>query len=74
MSTIKVNKISADSDNKFRIRMPSSAHLNIRGNFAIDDSSGLKLPVGTTAQRPATPAAGMIRYNSDLGVVEGYDL
>lgn len=73
MSIIKVNKISADSDNKFRIRMPSSAHLNIRGSFAIDDSSGLKLPVGTTAQRPTTPAAGMIRYNSDLGVVEGYD-
>ena len=37
MSIIKVNKISADSDNKFRIRMPSSAHLNIRGGFAIDD-------------------------------------
>ena len=53
--------------------MPSSAHLNIRGSFAIDDSSGLKLPNGTTAERPTTPAAGMIRYNSDLGVVEGYD-
>ena len=27
----------------------------------------LKLPVGTTAQRPATPASGMIRQNSTTG-------
>lgn len=30
------------------------------------------LPVGTTAQRDGTPAAGMIRYNSTLGAFEGY--
>ena len=30
------------------------------------------LPVGTTAQRDGTPAAGMIRYNSTLGQFEGY--
>jgi hypothetical protein len=31
-----------------------------------------KLPVGTSAQRDGTPAAGMIRYNSDLSSFEGY--
>jgi hypothetical protein len=31
-----------------------------------------ELPVGTTAQRDASPAAGMIRYNSTLGQFEGY--
>ena len=30
------------------------------------------LPAGTTAQRDASPAAGMIRYNSTLGQFEGY--
>ena len=30
------------------------------------------LPVGTTAQRDGTLAAGMIRYNSTLGQFEGY--
>ena len=30
------------------------------------------LPVGTTAQRDGSPAAGMIRYNSTLGQFEGY--
>lgn len=31
-----------------------------------------ELPVGTTAQRDTSPAAGMIRYNSTLGQFEGY--
>lgn len=32
----------------------------------------MKIPVGTTAQRPASPADGMIRYNTDLSTFEGY--
>lgn len=32
----------------------------------------MKMPVGTTGQRPGSPAAGMIRYNSTLGQFEGY--
>lgn len=31
------------------------------------------LPVGTTEERPGTPAAGMVRYNSTLGSVEIYN-
>lgn len=30
------------------------------------------LPAGTTAQRPASPVNGQIRYNADLGGFEGY--
>ena len=30
------------------------------------------IPVGTTAQRPASPSAGMIRYNSTQSTFEGY--
>ena len=33
----------------------------------------LKVPVGTTAQRPGTGANGEIRYNSDLTRYEGYN-
>lgn len=33
----------------------------------------LKVPRGTTAQRPGAPVASMIRYNSTLGYFEGYD-
>ena len=38
----------------------------------LDGTDAVKLPVGTTAQRP-TPAIGMIRYNSTTGLYEGYD-
>jgi hypothetical protein len=33
----------------------------------------LKLPVGTTAQRPASPNVGMQRWNTDLGAMEYYN-
>jgi len=32
-----------------------------------------RLPSGTTAERPANPVAGMIRFNTDLNYFEGYD-
>jgi len=35
-------------------------------------TSNWKIPAGTTGQRPATPATGMIRYNSTLSSFEGY--
>lgn len=31
------------------------------------------LPVGTTAQQPAGPVAGMFRFNSETGQFEGYN-
>lgn len=35
-------------------------------------TSHWKLPAGTTAQRPGTPAVGMVRYNSSISGFEGY--
>lgn len=32
----------------------------------------LLMPPGTTAERPAVPVAGMVRFNTDLGQIEGY--
>ena len=45
------------------------------GTLATMDSltGSLNLPAGTTAQRPASPVAGMMRYNSTLNVVEYYN-
>ena len=42
-------------------------------SFCIETTDAMKLPVGTTAQRP-TGAAGMIRYNSSTDQVEGWDV
>lgn len=35
-------------------------------------TGSLKVPVGTTAQRPASPGVGMIRYNTDISANEQY--
>lgn len=42
-------------------------------NTRIDSTEFLKIPVGTTAQRPSPATAGMIRYNTDSGFVEEYN-
>lgn len=41
--------------------------VNLTGTGAID------IPAGTTAQRPASPSSGMIRFNSTLSQYEGYN-
>lgn len=41
-------------------------------NTTINDTGHITLPVGTTAQRPASPTVGMIRYNTTLGFAEQY--
>lgn len=41
-------------------------------NTTINDTGYLRLPSGTTAQRPGTPAAGMMRHNTDLSEMECY--
>jgi len=33
----------------------------------------LIIPTGTTAQRPGTPTVGMIRFNTQTNLFEGYD-
>ena len=38
----------------------------------VTGTSYMKVAVGTTAQRPASPVNGQIRYNIDLGALEGY--
>lgn len=47
----------------------SLAGLNI---LAATGTSHWTLPVGTTAQRPASPAIGQVRYNSTQSTFEGY--
>ena len=40
----------------------------------INATDAVKVPVGTTAQRPATPVEGLFRYNSTDRTFEGYSL
>jgi hypothetical protein len=40
--------------------------------LTVGTTDAIALPMGTTAQRPASTSTGMIRYNSDNGAIEGY--
>lgn len=39
----------------------------------IDTTSGVLVPVGDSSERPSTPPAGTLRFNSDSGFLEVYD-
>jgi hypothetical protein len=43
------------------------------GTVRIDSTGALNLPTGTTAERPASPELGMVRYNTETDLFEGYD-
>jgi hypothetical protein len=42
-------------------------------NTTVSSTGFLQLPTGTTAQRPASPVTGMVRYNATLQDTEYYD-
>ena len=46
--------------------------LTVTGNAGFTTTSHIQIPSGTSAQRPGTPTAGMIRYNSENQQFEGY--
>lgn len=43
------------------------------GDVVINSTSALQLPVGTTAQRPGSPSAGDLRFNSTTSAAEIYN-
>ena len=50
-----------------------SSTLGFASNPVIPGTGSLTLPSGTTAQRPGSPVAGMLRFNSTTGQYEAYD-
>lgn len=53
----------------------SNSHLSwsaANNTLTVDAVGSLRTAVGTTAQRPATPANGMLRFNSTLARYEAY--
>jgi hypothetical protein len=50
----------------------AGANLTVVGLANFNTTEAIKIPVGTTAQRPASPVAGQTRYNSTLLAMEVY--
>lgn len=67
MAQLKDQQDGTDGDN-FTV----GGNLEVTGSASINSTSAIKVPVGTTAQRP-TAATGKIRYNSTTASYEGYD-
>lgn len=60
----------ADTASNLTLTIPASA-----GQLTYADltTGGLYLPSGTTAQRPASPATGQMRFNTTTASVEVYN-
>jgi len=51
----------------------AGANLTVTGLATFNTTEAIKLPVGTTAQRPGTPVTGQIRFNSTNLLTEVYN-
>ena len=54
------------------VSISSEAELLVSGGAEFIGTGTIKLPSGTTSERPATGINGMIRYNTSLGYLESY--
>jgi hypothetical protein len=52
------------------LSIPGTA--NIAGVLNVTATDAIKIASGTTAQRPGSPSAGQLRYNTTLSKFEGY--
>ncbi len=67
--TVDTNTLKVDSSNNRVGILNASPDVTLDVGSATD---AVHVPVGTTAQRPSSPAAGYLRYNSTIGEFEGY--
>jgi len=74
---IKTGQVSTTSDIEHtsteRFRVDTSGIITIPGYLKLTSNEAVKIPVGTTAERPTTLEQGQIRYNTSDSTFEGYD-
>ena len=51
----------------------TTANVEVGGELAMTGTGALTVPNGTTAQRPGTGVAGMVRFNATVGKLEFYN-
>ncbi len=70
------NNLNIDSGKFFLDQSNTKFGINTatpRSSLDINTTDGLYIPVGTTAERPATPQQGVVRWNTDLNKAEVYN-
>ena len=77
MSVLKVGTLEGDSSHDYTIRLSTTGsnpeHLNVAGEFEFGPDAEFVLPSGTTNERPASPATGALRHNTDTNELEVYN-
>ena len=68
LGTVEVNPVDTASDVSVNVQAANGVL-----SYADSATGGLYLPSGTTAQRPASPATGQMRFNTTTGSVETYN-
>ena len=66
---IKISNTTVVDDSR---NLTNIVNATVTGTGTFSGTSNVKLPAGTTDQRPGTPSNGMIRYNTTLLTFEGY--
>jgi hypothetical protein len=66
--TVEVNPVDTASNMSVDVQAANGVL-----SYADSATGGLFLPSGTTAQRPASPATGQMRFNTTTGSVEVYN-
>lgn len=68
LGTVEINPVDTASNVNVDVQAANGVL-----SYADSATGGLFLPTGTTAQRPASPATGQIRFNSTTNAVEVYN-
>jgi hypothetical protein len=65
---------TADNTNALTLQTSTTDSLAIdtAQNVTLSSTGALSVPSGTTAQRPSSPVAGMLRYNTTIPQLEIY--
>lgn len=76
-TSLSVPALAATTSVTTPLVQSSASNLALTASTGIVDASGntgaLTMPKGTTAQRPATPVAGMTQYNTSTAIPEFYN-
>jgi hypothetical protein len=67
MATAITGSIAADGQTPI-----TGALIGVSDTVSFGGTGQITIPAGTTAQRSASPASGMIRYNTSYSIFEGY--
>lgn len=70
--TALIKTAASDANLVLQTGGANALSINQLQNTVLNSTGSIKIPSGTTAQRPASPVNGMIRYNTTTLSVEGY--